>query len=201
MAGKILVSTAYLPPVSYFSQIAHVEEVFVEREENYLKQTYRNRCYILSAHGPQSLSIPVFRGSQHKTVIRDISVDYSKRWQQVHLGAIISSYRASPYFEFYYEIIENIISQNHKFLLDLNLELTEAILKIIKLQITLFYTSVFEPANNRDNDFRYTISPKLESSVKVKEYSQVFDTGQGFVPNLSIIDLIFNMGPESSYYL
>lgn len=201
MAGKILVSTAYLPPVSYLSQIACSDEVIVEREENYLKQTYRNRCCILSAHGPQSLSIPVYRGSQHKTLIRDISVDYSKRWQQVHLGAITSSYNSSPYFEFYHEIFENIISQNHKFLLDLNLELTEAILKILKLKITLSYSSVFEPASNRDYDFRYNISPKLGSSFIGKEYSQVFDTGQGFVPDLSIIDLIFNMGPDSVNYL
>jgi len=201
MAGKILVSTAYLPPVTYFSLIAGAKEVFVEREESYLKQTYRNRCCILSAHGLQSLSIPVYRGSQHKTVIRDISIDYSKRWQQVHLGALTSSYKASPYFDFYFEIIEKIISQNHKFLLDLNLELIEAILKILNIKIKVSHTSVFEPVNNRDYDYRYTISPKLRSSVKVKEYFQVFDAGQGFVPNLSIIDLILNMGPDSINFL
>jgi len=201
MAGKILVSTAYLPPVTYFSLIASALEVFVEREESYLKQTFRNRCYILSAHGPQSLSIPVYRGSFHKTVIKDIAIDYSKRWQQVHLGALTSSYKASPYFEFYFEIIENIIIKNHKFLLDLNFELTDAILKILHLKTTISHTSVFEPVNNLDYDYRYILSPKLKSSFKVKEYFQVFDEGSGFVPNLSIIDLIFNMGPDSINYL
>ncbi len=201
MAGKILVSTAYLPPVTYFSLIEGAKEVFVEREESYLKQTYRNRCCILSAHGPQSLSIPVYRGSQHKTVIRDISIDYSKRWQQVHLGALTSSYKASPYFDFYYEIIEKIILQNPKFLLDLNFELIESILKILNIKIKVSHTAVFEPVNNRDYDYRYTISPKLRSSVKVKEYFQVFDAGQGFVPDLSIIDLILNMGPDSINFL
>jgi hypothetical protein len=201
MAGKILVSTAYLPPVTYFSLIAGAGEVFVEREESYLKQSFRNRCYILSTHGPQHLTIPVYRGSQHKTPVRDISIDYSKRWQQVHLGALTSSYKASPFFEFYFENIENIILKNHKFLLDLNLELIEALLKMLNINIAISYTSVFEPANNSDYDFRYTISPKMESTVKVKEYFQVFNTFKGFVPYLSVIDLIFNMGTDSINYL
>ena len=201
MAGKILVSTAYLPPVTYFSLIAGAGEVFVERQESYLKQSFRNRCYILSTHGPQHLTIPVYKGSQHKTPVRDICIDYSKRWQQVHLGALTSSYKASPFFEFYFENIERIISKNHKFLLDLNFELIEVLLKMLSIKKTLTYTSVFEPAIKSDYDFRYTISPKTESTVKVKEYFQVFKTSMGFVPHLSVIDLIFNMGPDSINYL
>ncbi len=98
MAGKILVSTAYLPPVEYFSLISRADEVLIEREENYLKQTYRNRCYILSAHGPQLLSVPVYLGSLHKTPVKDIRIDYSKRWQQVHLRAMTASYSCITLF-------------------------------------------------------------------------------------------------------
>src|SRR5664280_2173516 len=123
MAGKILVSSAYLPPVEYFSLISQSAEALIEKEESYLKQSYRNRCYILSAHGPQMLSVPVYLGSLHKTLTKDIRIDYSKRWQQVHLGAFKSSYNSSPYYEFYFEIFDKIISQNHVFLLDLNMEL------------------------------------------------------------------------------
>jgi hypothetical protein len=133
MAGKILVSTAYLPPVEYFSLISKADEVFVEKEENYLKQSYRNRCYILSAHGPQILSIPVYLGSVHKTLTKDIRIDYSKRWQQVHSRALKASYSSSPYFEFYFESFDKIISKNHAFLLDLNMELIRSILKILKV--------------------------------------------------------------------
>ena len=115
MAGKILVSTAYLPPVEYFSLIAQADEVSVEREENYLKQSFRNRCYILSVHGPQLLSVPVYLGSQHKTPLKEIRIDYSKRWQQVHLRAISASYSASPYFQFYFENIEKIINKSFEF--------------------------------------------------------------------------------------
>lgn len=201
MAGKILLSTAYLPPVEYFSLIARTDEVLIESEENYRKQSYRNRCYILSAHGPQLLSVPVYLGSQHKTRVRDTRIDYSKRWQQVHLRAITASYNASPYFQFYFENIEKIISKKIEFLFDLNLQLTESVLKMLKLNKKITYTTEFQPVGEADNDFRYKISPKEESQFAVKEYLQVFNSKNRFVQRLSIIDLIFNAGPEAGGYL
>jgi len=201
MAGKILVSTAYLPPVEYVSLISRADEVLVEREENYLKQTYRNRCYILSAHGPQFLSVPVYLGSLHKTPVKNIRIDYSKRWQQVHLRAMTASYNSSPYFEFYFEKVEKIISVNHNFLLDLNMELTNSVLEILKMNKPISYTTNFEPVSDMENDFRYKITPKEESPFTLKEYCQVFNNGESFVPGLSIIDLLFNVGPDAVDYL
>jgi hypothetical protein len=201
MAGKILVSTAYLPPVEYFSLISQADEVLIEVEENYLKQSYRNRCYILSEHGPQLLSIPVYLGSQHKTPLKEIRIDYSKRWQQVHLRAITASYNSSPYFQFYFENIEKIISKKIDFLIDLNMELMESVLKMLKIKIGITYTTNFKPVGEAENDFRYKISPKKESQFFVKEYMQVFEICNCFVQGLSIIDLIFNMGPEAVDYL
>ena len=201
MNGNILVSTAYLPPVEYFAVISQAEEAFIEREENYLKQSYRNRCYLLSAHGPQLLTVPVYLGSQHKTPIKDIRIDYSKRWQQVHLGAIIASYGSSPYFQYYFENIEKIISKKVDFLFDLNMELTESVLKMLKLESKISCTKDFSPAAESENDFRYKISPKKESHYSAKEYMHVFDYGNRFTNRLSIIDLIFNVGPEAGSYL
>jgi hypothetical protein len=201
MAGNLLVSTAYLPPVEYFSLISHTDEIFIETEENYLKQSYRNRCYILEAHGPQLLTVPVLQGSQHKTPIKDIKIDYSKRWQQVHLRAISASYRASPYFQFYFESIEKIISKKADYLFDLNMELTESLLKMMKIETQLTYTTYFQPVENNENDFRYKLSPKNESDFLTREYIQVFNNNNTFVKGLSIIDLIFNMGPEAVDYL
>lgn len=201
MAGKILVSTAYLPPVEYFSLVSQADEVLIEKEENYHKQTYRNRCYILSAQGPLLLSVPVYLGSIHKTKTCDIRIDYSKRWQQVHLRAIIAAYGLSPYFEFYIDTIEKKVSKNHKFLLDLNMELIESVMKILCIKKIVSYTTCFEPAMNKENDFRYRITPKQKSSYNAKEYIQVFNTGKGFVPNLSVLDLLFNLGPEAGNYL
>lgn len=201
MEGKILVSTAYLPPVEYFTVISHADDILIEREENYLKQTYRNRCYVLSAHGPQLLSVPVYLGSLHKTPVKDIRIDYSKRWQQVHLRALMASYNSSPYFEYYFENIEKIISKNHDFILDLNTELTESVLKILKFEKRISFTTIFEPVGNLESDFRYNISPKEESLFASKEYFQVFNNSGSFIPRLSILDLVFNMGPDAVHYL
>ena len=120
MQKNILLSTAYFPPVEYFAIISDASVISVEKEENYHKQSYRNRCYILSPHGPQMLTVPVYGGSLHKVPVREIKIDYSKRWQQIHLGAIISAYGSSPYFAFYFEEIEKIISTDFDLLIDLN---------------------------------------------------------------------------------
>ena len=201
MAGKILVSTAYLPPIEYFSVVSGADEILIEREENYIKQTYRNRCNILSVHGIQKLTVPVYLGSLHKTAIKDIRIDYSKRWQQVHLGAMSSSYNSSPYFEFYFENIKKIILKNHDFLIDLNMELTQSLLEMLKIRKTILYTFRFEQSEDKGTDFRCNISPKKKSGFYVKKYFQVFNAGQGFVPNLSIVDLLFNVGPLSVDHL
>ena len=201
MTGKILISTAYLPPVSYFSHIVQADEILIEKEENYLKQTYRNRCYILSSNGPHNLSVPVYMGSLHKTVIKDIRIDYTKRWQQVHLRAMTAAYNSSPYFEYYFEDLEKIILKDHLFLLELNMELLESLLNMMKINRPISFTRIFEAAVNAENDFRYNISPKIKSDLNFRDYKQVFDNGNGFVPDLSLIDLLFNMGPETINYL
>lgn len=201
MPGKIFLSTAYLPPIEYFARIIEADEVFIEREENYIKQSYRNRCYILSAGGPQLLTVPVYLGSFHKTHIRDIRIDYSKRWQQVHLGALTSSYNSSPYFLYYFEIIEKIIRSRHNFLLDLNMDLLTSFMKMLKMEIQVNYTTEFMPVEGKEGDFRFTINPKQDSTHNAKEYFQVFNYIHGFIPGLSIVDLVFNMGPEAIGYL
>jgi WbqC-like protein family len=197
----ILVSTAYLPPSEYFSLILRSGRVMVESEENYLKQSYRNRCYILSAHGPQLLSVPVYQGSQHKTPVKEIRIDYSKRWQQVHLRAITAAYGSSPYFQFYFENIEKIISRKTDFLIDLNMELARSILKMLGLKIDVALTTDFKPVGKTEHDFRYSISPKRKPQFIVKEYMRVFDKAKEGYHRLSIIDLIFNTGPEAVRYL
>jgi hypothetical protein len=201
MNRKIVLSTAYLPPIEYFAGIKEADEVLIEGDENYLKQSYRNRCYILASDKPQHLSVPVFLGSLHKTHIRDIRIDYSKRWQQVHLGALKSAYSSSPYFIYYSGVLEKIILSQHKFLLDLNMELLAAITKMIRIERKITFTSGFTPVENDISDLRYSISPKKESSYSPKKYIQVFRTEDGFIPGLSIVDLLFNAGPDSADYL
>jgi len=201
MTGRVLLSTAYLPPVEYIAKLADAEEVLIEREENYLKQTYRNRCIILTAGGLQTLTIPVLLGSFHKTPVKEIMIDYSKRWQQVHLRALLAAYKASPFFLYYFEIIEKIILSGRKYLIDLNTELLMAVTDLMKLRIKISYTSDFSRPGEVMNDFRYSISPKKESGYKPKKYIQVFGSASDPKPGLSSIDLIFNTGVDALNYL
>lgn len=200
MQEDLLISTAYFPPIGYFSLIRNAGNVFIETEENYIKQSYRNRFRILSSNGILTLSVPVMKGSQLKTNIKDITIDYSKRWQQNHLGAITSAYSRSPYFQFYSDSFSKIILGNHKFLIDLNNELLEKCLEIMKINKCILYTSSFEAHTGKIYDYRYRLNPKKSLDFPYKPYIQVFGN-PGFVPGLSIVDLLFNAGPESAEYL
>jgi hypothetical protein len=132
-----------------------------------------------------------------KISVRDVAIDYSKRWQQVHLRALNSAYNRSPYFQFYFENVEKAIMRNHKYLLDLNDELLRICLDILKIKRGVSHTASFGPVAGKKNDFRYALSPKKASGYAPLAYHQVFGE-KGFVAGLSILDLIFNMGPESS---
>lgn len=203
-AEKYLLSTAYFPPIQYMALIAGSTEVLIEREENYSKQTFRNRCYILSTSGALALSVPVLLGSIHKTALKDIQIDYSKRWQQIHCRGITSSYESSPYYLYYSDRISKVINSNHKYLLDLNMDALKTVLDITGLSATVRYTNRFEPTGQKAYDFRYEITPKKKipaNVFKLEEYCQVFNNKSGFVPGLSIIDLIFNVGPDCGSYL
>jgi hypothetical protein len=200
MPGEILLSTAYLPPAEYFSKIYNSDKVLIEGEENYIKQTYRNRCHILTPDGMLILSVPVLKGPYTKTPIKRARIDYSKRWQQIHLRAIISSYRSSPYFEFYFDTFSNVLLKNHEYLFDLNMELLSCIMDIIKIKREIVVTNAFRPVGNAACDYRYTISPKIESTYTTRKYYHAFGDG---LPDhkLSIIDIIFNTGPDSIGYI
>lgn len=200
MAGKLLLSTAYFPPSIYFRLIRDADTVLIEREENYIKQTYRNRCRIISANGILSLSVPVTRSGRLKVPVKDLRIDWSKRWQQVHLGALTSAYGKSPFFIYYSENLYSIIWKKHQFLIDLNHELLLECLTILNINKCINYTSFFEPPGVSEEDHRYDISPKKKTEHCSAPYIQVFGK-EGFVPGLSILDLIFNLGPDAAMYL
>lgn len=196
MISPTLLSTAYFAPIEYFSLINMTDSVLIESQENYLKQTYRNRCYILTSNGPQILSVPVLLGSFHKTSIKEIKIDYSKRWQQVHKRAIVSAYNNSPFFPFYYSEIERVIDSNHTFLLDLNRASLEVMLNYLHMEKTIGYTESFIPPTGDTFDYRYKISPKVPSTYSYKKYMHVFPSAEQ-IKGLSILDLLFNNGPDS----
>ncbi len=191
-----LFSTSYLPPIEYIHKMTEAGEIWIETNENYIKQSYRNRCYILSANGPQALTVPVLLGSFHKTAIKDIRIDYSKRWQQVHLKAIVSAYNNAPYFQYYYEEIEKTIMRGTEFLIDLNTKLLNILLHSMRIDNTVRFTEKFIATEESPDDFRYSISPKNKSAYTYPEYIHVFPYKNN-IHGLSVIDLLFNNGPDS----
>ena len=198
----VLLSSAYLPPVSYFYFLLKYEWVNIEQFETYPKQTFRNRCEIMSGNGKLSLTIPVSKPQGNRTTSKDILIDKSERWQQNHWRAITSAYLNSPYFEFYQDEIEAFYKGNFDSLLQFNEQLMNCICEIIGIQKEFAFTTSYDHSPGKVLDLRSVISPKKEMKREhFPEYIQVFSTKLGFIPNLTIIDLLFNFGPETLVYL
>ena len=198
MTEELLLSTAYFPPAEWFSLIAQSRRVIIEKHENYHRQTYRNRCIIMGANGPLPLIVPVQKGSFHKTAITDLRTDDSKRWRELHLRGITSAYAAAPFFEYYYDMIRDVITTHYSFLIDLNNAAITAVCEAIGIDAEIRYSDSFVPEGQWEKDYRYCISPKKPCMIKGYsdiQYVQVFGERFGFTPRLSIIDILLNNGP------
>ena len=196
---EVFLSTAYLAPVEYYIQLANAAHITIEKQDNYVKQTYRNRCVIASANGLQTLSIPIVRPDSLKCLTKDIQIAEHGNWRHLHWNAIVSAYNSTPFFEYYEEDFRPFYEKKYTFLFDFNEELRTLICSLIDISPLISYSSEFvKEIESPDLDLRELIHPKKESYIKnFKSYYQVFETKYGFQPNLSIIDLLFNMGPES----
>ena len=205
-----LLSTAYLPPVEYFAAIAKYGGAILEAHENYQKQSWRNRCTILTANGKENLNIPVLRGGDnhtHTVPISEIEIDYQENWPVRHLRAMEAAYMNSPFFEYYADDISAILLSHEKHLFTLNRNLLELLLSFCGIKAQISLTEDYVKDNlNQYLDLRTRIHPKSKLPSLLKEWGkekpwwQQFAT-QGFVPNLSIVDLLFNEGPNAISFL
>lgn len=196
--NTVYLSTAYLAPVQYYCKLFSFESTVIEKAENYQKQTYRNRCLIATANGIQALSIPIEKPKTEKCLTKDIRISNHGEWRHLHWNAIVSGYGMSPFFEYYQDDFAPFYEQKFEFLFDFNKQLTQMICNLLDIQPAISYSSDY--ATSVINDFRENIRPKhpgIDRTFSPKPYYQVFQQKYGFIPNLSIIDLLFNMGPES----
>jgi hypothetical protein len=194
----ILVSTAYLPPIGWVKEVADARNVRVEAMETYPKQTFRNRCQILTANGVLSLSIPVSKPLGRKSKTRDIRIFYGENWQRMHRRAIDTAYRNAPFYEFYMDGLLPFYRKKFDFLLDFNLELTHSLLQMMDIPANLSITKAYVDEGREATDLRQAFSPKnTKGETPCNKYIQVFSEKFGFVPGLSIIDLLFNEGPAA----
>lgn len=200
---SVLLSTAYWPSLEYFYFVLAADKVLIEKKENYEKQTYRNRCRILSANGPLQLIIPV---EKTNSTIEDVRISYKENWQHNHWRAIESAYKKSAYFEYFEEEVKRFYTEKTEFLFEYNYNQLKAILNILRLRKEIDFTTEYKKNVEEITDLRDEIHPKKEINKEAdqkltKRYYQVFEQKFGFQKNLSILDLVFHQGLNAIPYL
>ena len=194
---SVYLATSYLGPIQHYCKMLQYPEVHIETAENYVKQTYRNRCTIAAANGALSLSIPIVKPDTLKCQTKDIRISDHGNWRHLHWNALVSAYNMSPFFEYYADEFAPFYEKKYEFLFDFNEELRTLVCNLLDIQPHIIYTETYEP--EVENDFREIIRPKhegIDTDFHAEPYYQVFRDKYGFLPNISIADLLFNMGPE-----
>ena len=199
---KTVLSSVYAGNLWYYSVFAKSSKVYIDGFENFRKQSYRNRCVISSPNGPLKLIIPIIRIS--KNIVKDVKIDNHQNWRKIHWKSLESSYRSSPYFEFYEEEFKPLyLEKKIEYLLDFNQQLNLVLLRCLNLDTEIIFSDSYIEKEGKVNDFRDIIHPssKPTETVKKIKYSQVFQESQDFIYNLSVYDLLFNQGPLARQFL
>jgi len=198
----ILLSTAFFGPVSYFTYMLAYSNCTIEQHEHFIKQTYRNRTVILGANGPVSLIVPIEKGRDQKICIKDLRIAYDEDWQRNQWRTIFSAYNSSPFFEYYADEFEPFFRKKPTFIFDFNQKILETLMEIMELPANIQLTQAFEQVTEGTINLREKISPKphlniADPRLNLQPYTQVFSDKFGFIPDLSILDLLFNEGPST----
>jgi hypothetical protein len=194
--------TAYAPNTTYLSAIAHSERFCIDVEEPYVRQTFRNRCEILTSQGVQKLSVPIEKKSTQSGAIKDVKIDYAENWQRQHWRSLQAAYNNSPYFLYYQDELRFFYEKYYSFLVEFNAELLTFILNKMKLEGRCQVENFAKRCHPEQSEgpVKKITDDRFFASFRMTPYQQVF-TNQNFVPNLSSLDLLFNCGPESKSYL
>ena len=206
---KALLSTTYFGPVQWYQKLYRHEEVEIEQWESFQKQTYRNRCLIATTQGVQALTVPVERkeesGKRKENTIKDMRISDHGNWRHLHWNALMSAYGESPFFEYYQDDIRPFFEKRWDYLFDFNEAIREKMCELLDIQPKVSFSLEFKVYSlEKEKDFREAIRPKHplpDPDFEPKPYYQVYQQKHGFLPNLSILDLLFNMGPEGIFYL
>ncbi|MFV8337081.1 WbqC family protein [Flavobacterium sp. RSP29] len=199
---EILIHPTYFPSISHFAAMVQSENITFEIEDNFQKQTNRNRTYIYSPNGIQLLNIPVKHSKESHQKTKDIKIETDFDWQKQHFKSLEAGYRSSPFFEFFEDDIRPIFKKKYTFLLDLNFEVFAILSKCFRLKLDFTTTTEYlhEVDTTAITDFRALVNGKKDLSL-FESYTQVFDDKHGFINNLSVLDLLFNEGKYALDYL
>lgn len=206
-----LLQTTYFGPIQWYQKLYRYDHCLIEQYDSFQKQTYRNRCVIATANGTQALTVPVEHTSHLSTLTsylsKDLRISDHNQWRRVHWNALQSAYSESPFFEYYADDLHPFFEQKYDFLIDFNEAIRQKVCELIDIRPNVEYTTSFVPASSflpPLYDYRSVINakhPEPDADFEPKPYWQVFQHKHGFLPNLSILDLLFNKGPESIFYL
>lgn len=203
MARTILSST-YFGPIQWYQKINRSEECVIDRHENFIKQSYRNRCVIATTNGLQNLTVPVTFSNDMP--IKDVEISDHGNWRHLHWNALCSAYGESPFFEYYQDDIKPFFEKRWKWLFDFDMAITSKMIELLDIDLPkpLVMSEEYQKPLEGDKDFRIAIRPKKplpDVEFQPKKYYQVYQEKYGFQPNLSILDLLFNEGNEAIFYL
>jgi hypothetical protein len=198
---NILLHPTYFSSIASFVAIAKAEHVRFEVCDNYQKQTYRNRMHIYGANGKMSLTVPVNFSQNNRQLYKDILISEDANWQDLHWKSIQSAYSGSPFFEFYQDDLEPLFTSSYKYLLDFNFKCLKVIYDCLQHPFEFDTTKMYDKTVKDRMDYRILVDNRKEKEQKFKPYVQVFDDKHGFIPNLSILDLICNEGPNALMHL
>lgn len=192
--------TAYLPSIQYMSLFLKTESPSIEILESYQKQSCRTRANVMTANGMQSLTVPVIKTNGNHTLTKDIEIAYKEPWQHIHLRCLESAYKKSAFFDYYFPYLEKAYKNKFKTIVELNDFCMQTILKLLKVNKEFSHTTDYEKITDM-NDYRLSLSKTTTNNYEMPHYYQVFADRHGFVSNLSVIDLLFNEGPNAISYL
>ena len=205
--STVLLQTTYFGPIQWYQKLYRYDQALIEQYDSYQKQTYRNRCVIATANGLQALTVPV-EATGEKCLLRDIRISDHNQWRRVHWNALQSAYSESPFFDYYADDIRPFFEKKYDFLVDFNESIRQTVCNLLDIQPKVEYTSSFlSPLTSHLSpldDFREVINakhPQADADFQPRRYWQVFEGKHGFQANLSILDLLFNMGNEAVFYL
>jgi len=202
---QALLSSTYFGPVQWYQKLHRYDCCVLERHDNYAKQTFRNRCVIATTAGRQVLTVPIERCEHLKCPMRDIRISDHGEWRRLHWRALVSAYGESPFFDYYADDIRPFFERRWDYLFDFNLEITGVVCSLLDLRPRIELSDSYaDAAGPGTDDFRDAIHPKHplpDDAFIVRPYYQVYARKHGFLPNLSILDLLFNEGPEGIFYL
>jgi hypothetical protein len=200
---KVILNSVYLGNIAYYSALKNADEALIEVCDHYEKQSYRNRTEIYGANGLLKLIIPLERRGK-RMPLHTVKIDNEQRWRFEHWRSLESAYRSSPYFEYYEDHFAPFYSKNYTYLGEFNQLLQEKVIQLLKIETKISYTTEYHKEYGSDYlDLRNKIHPRIkpEPQMPTENYYQVFDAKCGFIPNLSILDLMFNEGPRGIAFL